>query len=324
MVATSDGRSVPRCNGSGPKRSGSASSGPRPPTGSTIDVRFAFYGDLWRDDLEAERSDDITPIQDEVARELLARGGDAAVRDAADERSLFSTLAKLAGFVDEHVGIGGDIVLQLFLKDLAEYFRDKPRRAQANGVVAAEVKAAPGDVILMGHSMGTIVSYLSLFEEKAALKRVRGFLTFGSPLGMDSMQRHVGEIVAGLPFPDQPLRWVNVFNDEDFATMVPRLADIYRSTDGRVVEDVAALGKPPSVGDPGRGHDPLDLPQLARPCDPAQEPDRRRRCRRGTGRTALDRRGRGRGDGQRGRRSRRRRDGQRWRCRRPRARGVRR
>jgi CHAT domain-containing protein/PGAP1-like protein len=229
------------------------------PYWETIPVRFAYYAGPWRDDAEADRGDDdeVTPIQDEVARELVTRGAKAAADDLADDRSLFSTLTGLVGFVDEHVGIGGELVLQLFLKDLAQYFKDKTRRTQANRVLATEARAAKGDVILLGHSMGTIVSYLSLWEEQAALKRVRGLLTFGSPLGMDSIRHHVDAIVKGLPFPQPPRRWVNVFNDEDFATLIPHLAPIYRSTDGRAVEDVPAKGRPPTLRDAGRGHDPM-------------------------------------------------------------------
>ena len=225
----------------------------------SIPVRFAYYAGPWRDDAEHERGDDeVIAIQDEFARELVTRGTKgAAVDDLAEDRSLFSTLTSLVGFVDEHVGVGGELVLQLFLKDLALYFSNATRRKQANRVLAAEAKAARSDVILLAHSMGTIVSYLSLFEERAALKRVRGLLTFGSPLGMDSIRHHADAIVKGLPFPDQPRRWVNVFNDEDFATMIPHLAPIYRSTDGRTVEDVPAVGRRPTLKDAGRGHDPL-------------------------------------------------------------------
>jgi hypothetical protein len=228
------------------------------PYWESIPIRFAYYGGKWRDELELERSDDVSPIQDEVARELLARGAKgAAADDLAGERAVWSTLTALAGFVDEHVGIGGEVVLQLFLKDLAQYFRDKTLRTAANSVLATEARDVKGDIILLGHSMGSVVSYLSLWEERAALKRVRGLLTFGSPLGMDSIRHHVDAIVKGLPFPEQPRRWVNVFNDEDFATMVRDLAPIYRSGDGRTVEDVPAVGRQPSIKDAGRGHDPL-------------------------------------------------------------------
>jgi hypothetical protein len=224
------------------------------PYWETIPVRFAYYGGLWRDDLE--RSDDISPIQAEVATELLERAG--RPRDPAlEDRSIWSGLNKLVQFVDEHAGIGGEAVLEIFLKDLAQYFSDKARRTEANRVLAGEARQTKGDLILLGHSMGTIVSYLGLREEHAALKRVRGLLTFGSPLGMNAIRKRVETIAPGLPFPDAPRRWVNVYNDEDFATTVPYLAPIFRSSDGREIEDEAARGKKPSVGDPGRGHDPL-------------------------------------------------------------------
>ena len=225
------------------------------PYWDAVPVRFAYYGGAWRDDLE-ERSDDITPIQAEFATELLERAGKPGDA-AADDRSIWSGLNRLVQFVDEHAGVGGEVVLEHFLQDLAQYFSDRARRKEANGVLAAEAREAKGDVILLGHSMGTIVSYVALHEERAALKRVRGLLTFGSPLGMRAMRKHTEAIVPGLPFPDAPRRWVNVFNDEDFATTVPELAGIFKSRDGRKVEDAPAQGKAPSIGDPGRGHDPL-------------------------------------------------------------------
>lgn len=231
---------------SGLKRAGA-------PYWESVPVRFAYYGGAWRDDLE--RSDDISPIQAEVAAELLQRSGAPAA--IAGDRSFWSGLNRLVQFVDQHAGIGGEVVLEFFLKDLAQYFHDDDRRAQANGVLAAEARKAPGDLILLGHSMGSIVSYLSLHEEQAALNRVRGLVTFGSPLGMQAIRKRVEAIVPGLPFPDAPRRWVNVFNDEDFATTVPHLADIFRAPDGRHVEDEAAVGRTPSVSSPGRGHDAL-------------------------------------------------------------------
>ena len=89
-----------------------------------------------------------------------------------------------------------------------------------------------------------------------AFDKVRGFVTFGSPLGLPDIYGHVGRIAPGTPFPRQPKRWVNVFNPDDFATVVPHLAGLFKAADGRAVDDVQSVGRRPAAGNPGVGHDP--------------------------------------------------------------------
>jgi CHAT domain-containing protein len=258
---------------------------------ATLDVGFAFYGDIWRPDRRAARDDDErggaagdvaaeddravaaamadepTELQKGVADELLPPGDD-------DERLAWDRLASIVRRLDEVFGVG-EAVLTHFLKDLDEYFRDQEIREQTLAAVRDACRAEPGPIVLMGHSMGSIVAYDLLASEGAATLGVEALVTFGSPLGMASVRRHVEWLHPQTPFPAELRSWVNVYNDKDFATVVRELSALYRAQDGRSIDDVEATGRDPTPLDPGSAHDPvvyLSSLGLARPVRELLEP----------------------------------------------------
>ena len=226
-----------------------------------LDIRFAFYGDLWRPDRREPDDDerggaqpdnlDAPPsaVQASVGAELLGPRPD-------EERLDWRRLGQVVRALDDVFGVG-ELLLTRFLVDLDEYFRDPAMRAAALERVAAVCQADAGPVLLLGHSMGSIVAYDLVASRGARPLGVAGLLTFGCPLGMKSLYRHVAELHPGTPFPPDLDRWTNVYNDEDFATIVPALADLFPGAGGRRVEDVPAQGREPSVLAPARGHDPI-------------------------------------------------------------------
>jgi hypothetical protein len=217
-----------------------------------IRIDLAFYGDLWRPGVERlERGAKPSDMQVAFARELLARRG------VAPERLGWDTLARLIALVDEKLRVG-DALLELFMRDLDDYFEDARLRSRADDRVAAKATALGGRVILLAHSMGSIVGYHLLSKRGAELPGLFGLVTFGSPLGMDTIHDRVAGLIPGTPFPDSLQRWANVWNEKDFATVVRELAPLFPvPSGGRQVEDVGALAGEPDIGDLGRGHDPL-------------------------------------------------------------------
>lgn len=91
--------------------------------------------------------------------------------------------------------------------------------------------AARGDrVLLIGHSMGSVIAYDSLWELdhlEGLLSNVDCFLTIGSPLGMRYVQRRLIGLGQSRPriYPRNIRRWVNIAARGDLVALDPSLAD---------------------------------------------------------------------------------------------------
>lgn len=244
-------------------RAGMADSG-------SVDIGFAFYGDIWRPDGrdEGERGA-ATAATEETATAIrsalneppsdleAAIAGELLPADAASlERGGWDSLAAVVRRLDQVFGVG-QAVLAWFLKDLDEYFRDPEIRGRAMAAVLDACRARTGGTLLLAHSMGSIVAYDLLATHGAHALGITGLVTFGSPLGLDSIRRRLDWFHPGTPFPDHLVIWTNVYNRKDFATVVREIGDAYPARDGRRIVDVEALGRDPGPLDPGRAHDPV-------------------------------------------------------------------
>ncbi len=233
-----------------------------------IPVSFAFYGDLWRRDTpgsptaddEKERDaapvsgiaeeEELAPLQIAVTSELLAESDGEFVDER--ERLDWRNLTELAATLDARFGVG-TVVLTHFLKDLAGYFADPALRQRTMDIVERAIREEGDQVVLLAHSMGSIVGYDLLMRIPDL--PVRAFITFGSPLGLPSFLKQVRNTDGATPFPPQLPRWINIYNREDFATAVHHLAPLFPSGDRRSIEDAEAIGRPPGLLDPIAGHD---------------------------------------------------------------------
>lgn len=88
-------------------------------------------------------------------------------------------------------------------------------------------------VLLMGHSLGSVIAYDTLWElthEHRASGEVSLFVTFGSPLGTRFVQRSLkGAREAGAArYPHNIRRWVNLAALGDTTALLPRLRPLYR------------------------------------------------------------------------------------------------
>lgn len=220
---------------------------------ATIEVDLAFYGDLWKKPAERgdRRFERPSALQQEVARDLLRARGKPA------ERGGWTTLQKLLDDVDE-VFHSGDLVVELVLRDLDEYFDQPDLRSRADDRVGAKARDHHGPVILIGHSMGSIVGYHALATSATPIGGLFGLVTFGSPLGLPSIYRRMKVLVPGTPMPASLVGWQNVWNEKDFATVEHALHRLFPARNGKpVVVDVQAQAGVPVPNDPFRGHDPL-------------------------------------------------------------------
>lgn len=88
------------------------------------------------------------------------------------------------------------------------------------------------DVLLIGHSLGSVIAYDTLWElsrERGSETRVSLFLTLGSPLATHFIQRSLkGTKEQGAArYPSNIRRWVNFTANADLTALKPRLAPLF-------------------------------------------------------------------------------------------------
>lgn len=221
-----------------------------------ISISFAFYGDLWRPDAgDVERTylERPTPIEESIATDILAHSTYNRPISVEVERLGWNTFTDLIGQIDRRTRIG-EVALRTFLRDVAIYFDDEELRMQAMERVASAVRNAEAEVILIGRSFGSVVGYDFLRQQPGL--PVRGFLTFGSPLGFHTIQTRLASSTKELDFPKGLRRWVNVYDRRDFVSGSRKLGPIYRRKRSvKRVEDVESRGRPPSIFNLASSHD---------------------------------------------------------------------
>jgi hypothetical protein len=224
------------------------------PAFAVIPISLAFYGDYWRPDA-GTRSLDVeagssapTELQRQVAGDILLASGSVAEAEPIPRVFGWDTLNGLATVLDQHLH-SGDLMVRLFLDDVESYFGNDRLRSLALDRVEEAIQATGDDVILLGHSLGSVVVY-DLLRERAGLP-VRALITLGSPLGLPTVRRRL----TLCRFPNAVERWVNVFDPRDFVTGREKLREHFPSEDGRVVEDLETEGRSPSLTNPIAPHD---------------------------------------------------------------------
>ena len=97
----------------------------------------------------------------------------------------------------------------------------------------AALDATAGPVVVVSHSLGTLVAYDVLSEPRFAGRDVRALSTLGSPLGYTEIQ----DVVAAPPRVPSPVRrWINVADPFDVVALDTGLANDFQGA-GRI-EDV--------------------------------------------------------------------------------------
>ncbi len=133
-------------------------------------------------------------------------------------------------------------IMKHFLQEAHDYLynkngmRDTIRQRVMDALTAA--KNAGGPVVLVGHSQGTFIAY-DVLTGVAECPQIDGFVTFGSPLGIDEVQdRLVWTRENG--FPEKVSgNWVNVYDPFDVvARLDPKLANDFKRHGEEAVIDL--------------------------------------------------------------------------------------
>jgi hypothetical protein len=119
--------------------------------------------------------------------------------------------------------------------------REELRRRFVGAVNAAREISPEGPIVVLSHSMGTMIAYDCL-KRVPDCPSVDALMTIGSPLGIDEVQEGLRpEWTRNDGFPSSKLngKWTNVFDPFDaVARLDPRLANDYCNAGVEVVEDI--------------------------------------------------------------------------------------
>ncbi len=180
---------------------------------------------------EAELLDRLTPQGRQLALSLsMSVAAQAVSRPPTAEESLAAILplpASLRRLLLRQL-------LQRLIPDADAYFftsRQQPVRER----VRQALDAAAGPVVVVSHSLGTVVAYDVLSEPRFAAATVPLLVTLGAPLGYTEIQDAVAKPLR-LPAPVQ--LWANFADPLDLVTLDTSLADEFqggsRIVDARV------------------------------------------------------------------------------------------
>ncbi len=157
------------------------------------------------------------------AIEALLRQPGPTERDVAEARSWSKRLLRLAYLVGDMLPFLiphlADERMQVTLADVRRYVhnvKDIGRRIRGRLAIRLDAAWLAGrPVLVVGHSMGSVIAWDTLWElsrADAREGRVDLFLTLGSPLGMRFVQHRLkGHDAAGVErYPANIRRWVNI------------------------------------------------------------------------------------------------------------------
>lgn len=132
----------------------------------------------------------------------------------------------------ETIGLDGaaQAVIARKLQDLGAYYNDAEQREALKSRLVLAINRHRGKrIMLVAHSMGTIISYDVLRElgrEDAAF-RVDHFVTLGSPLGMPPVWAKARASGQDPRTPSAVARWTNYADRRDPVAVDPQLANDY-------------------------------------------------------------------------------------------------
>jgi hypothetical protein len=193
------------------------------------EVRFPYYGDALTNgsagalseiivrESDAPRAAFLRAVFLEVARECGICDADIAAEAgpgvAEPDHVWFRALFRLL----DRATLAGTGSIALFIDDVHRYLTD----AGVRDAIDSEVRAAvtPGvETVVVGHSLGSVVTYFLLRQEGAALGwHVPLYVTVGSPLGVGA----VCERLVPIAHPACANRWFNAADRRDVVALHP-------------------------------------------------------------------------------------------------------
>jgi hypothetical protein len=223
----------------------------------SVDVEYAFFGDLWRPDVGAAR-----PVFRTSDQRVVRLDGDPpriSVAGPGPRPAGFGIVSAVADAVLPDLALAR--LLRPAIPDVFQYLEDSDFRTAADGRLVTACRTS-GARVLVGFSMGSIVGYEVLRKADADFP-VRSFITIGSPIGLGPVNRPLRELAGAeqTPFPPHVELWLNIWNDDDVATGVhgDDLAGMFPDPERRrVIQNARNYGRSAAPTNPFAAHDALD------------------------------------------------------------------
>lgn len=114
------------------------------------------------------------------------------------------------------------------LKDVHAYFFQNEQADAIRQSVRDVLDGIDGPVVVVGHSLGSVVAYDVLHEESYRTLAVPLFVTLGSPLGITEIQDHIRK---PLEVPSTVEAWLNVADPADIVALDPTVRPEYKPSD---------------------------------------------------------------------------------------------
>lgn len=138
-----------------------------------------------------------------------------------------------------------DLILEYRFDDLWHYHSEAAfARAVRERVCAEIARHAEKPMLLVAHSMGSIIAYdcLRLLEREAPSLKVAHLVTLGSPLGLGDVKLKVAAEFGATRVPNNVGQWTNMADRRDLAAVAGALACDYPANDhGVAIRDVPVV-----------------------------------------------------------------------------------
>ena len=121
-------------------------------------------------------------------------------------------------------GIGVDHLPVMDLPQVRKYVNNEGLRGAIMRFILDQLPAA-GDILLIGHSLGSVIA-IDLLDHLPPSLRVCRFITLGSPANSDALHRGSERLLKKFPY-KTVLDWTNFFNPRDVVSMGRGLAAVF-------------------------------------------------------------------------------------------------
>ncbi len=159
---------------------------------------------------------DAAGISDEEVDAELAQMGKQ--KDIVDQGRAMEFFVDVAEALERILPGHGKFIADRFLRQAGLYIEDEGLAEQIDEIVKHAVFGDNKDpVVVVSHSLGTVVAYRVTMQPENQTRTIPLFATLGSPLGIGMMQRVIHRRIA---FPEPPIStWTNGLREDDFVTL---------------------------------------------------------------------------------------------------------
>jgi len=189
---------------------------------------------------------------DALSVEALIAQGAVTKRDQDEASSLRRRLVRwgfLLGdrlpFLIPHIATER---MELHLRDLKRYVRNQGEIAEHTRQILKtslrQARDAERPILLMAHSMGSVIAYESLWQMSRANRepmQIDLLLTMGSPLGQNYIQKRLkgSDAIGKVRYPDNIRSWVNLSAVGDLTAINPALSgDFQGMLEAAMIENI--------------------------------------------------------------------------------------